>query len=165
MAAEMFQDGTNQPDRGVGIMQDQLHEQAVRLVGQFTAQPGIDNLGKRQVSLVTVHHGRAGIDTGLDRVWRDQPLAEAVDSRAGHLVDGLARSGKVAALFFRQAVRQGNLKLGRGCAVGEYIDERLYADKQLAGRQLGEGDGGDGLGRNASGQQQGDAAGHHRGLA
>ena len=164
VAAEVFEDGTNQPDRLVGVMQNQLREQAVRLVGQFTAQPGIDNLGKRQVSLVAVHHGRAGIDTGLNRVGSDQALAKAVDGRAGHVVDGLARSGKAAALIRRKVVRQGDLKLRRDCAVRKRIDERLDADKQLAGRQLGERNGGDRLGRDPLRQQQSDAPGHDRGL-
>ena len=164
MAAEVFEDGTNQLDRLIGVMQNQLREQAVRLVGQFTTQPSVDDLGKGQVRLVAVHHGRAGIDTGLNRVRRDEALAEAVDGRASHLVDGLARSGKPEPLIPGKAVRQGDLKLRRDCAVRKRIDERLDADKQLAGRQLGERNGGDRLGRDALCQQQSDATGHDRGL-
>ena len=95
----------------------------------------------------------------------NEALAEAVDGRAGHLVERRIRCREIAALLVREAVRQGHAQFGRNLAGRERAHESPHPDQQLARGELGERHRGDGLGRDAFGQQHGDAAGHDRRLA
>ena len=60
MAAEMAEDGADQRQGRVGIMQDQLGEQAAGLAGELLPQPGVDELVEDEVRLVAVHHAGTG---------------------------------------------------------------------------------------------------------
>ena len=128
-------------------------------------QPGIDDLGEGKLRLVAVHDACAGVDIGLHRIRRDEALAEAVNGRARHLVERRVRRLEIAVLFLRETLRQGDAKLGRDLASRERAHEGADPDQQLARRELGEGHGGDGLGRSTACQQHGDTARHDRGLA
>ena len=165
MPAEMLKDGEDQRDGRVGIVQDQLGEQAAFLAAEFFPQPVVDDLGEDQLRLIAVHDGGAGVDVGLDRIGRDEPLAEAVDGRAGHLVERRVGPGEVATLLFRQTVRQGGAKLDRNVTGHKRAHEGPHPDQQLARGELGERHRGNGPGRNPSGQQCRDAARQNRGLA
>ena len=99
------------------------------------------------------------------RIGRGEALAEAVDGRAGHLVERRLRRPQIVALLLREAFRQGDAKLGRDVAGHKRAHEGAHPDQQLARGELGEGHGGDGLGCGAACQQHGDAAGHDSGLA
>ena len=118
-AAEVAEDGADQPDGRAGIVQGQLGEQTAGLAGQLLPQPGLDELREGEVRLITVHHGRTGVDIRLDRIGRYQALAEAVDGGAGHLVERRVCRREIAALLLREAPRQGDAKLGRDFAGSE----------------------------------------------
>ena len=89
------------PDGCDGIVQEQLGEQAVSLAGQLLPQPGVDEFREGEVRLIAVHHARTGVDVRLDRIGRNEALAEAVDGRTNHLVERRVRRCEVAALLFR----------------------------------------------------------------
>ena len=165
MSAEMLEDGADQRDGRVGIVQDQLGEQAAFLAAEFSPQPVVDDFVEGQLRLIAVHHGGAGVDVGLDRIGRDKPLAEAVDGRAGHLVERRVRLGEVAALLFRQAVRQGGAKLDRNLTGRKRAHKGAHPDQQFARGELGERHGGNGPGRDAARQQHHDPARQNSGLA
>ena len=165
MPAEMLEDRADQRDGRVGIVQYQLGEQAAFLTGEFFPQPAIHYLDEGELRLVAVHHGGAGVDVGLDRIGHDEPLAEAVDGRAGHLVERRVGLGEVATLLFRQAVRQGGVKLDRDIFGRKRAHEGPHPNEQLACGELGERHGGNGVGRDPSGQQHGDAARQNCGFA
>ena len=148
-----------------GVLQHHFGEDAALVAGQALAQPAIDDLEKGEIGLIAVHDGGAGIDIGLDRIGLDQALAEAVDGRAGDLVDRGARGRETVALRLRQAVGQRHAQLGRDVSGREVGDKFADAREKFARRQLGEGDGGDGAGRNAFGEHDSDAPGHDGGLA
>ena len=150
MPAEMLEDGADQRDGGVGILQDQLGEQAASLAGEFFPQPIVADLAEGELRLVAVHHGGPGVDVGLDRIGCDEPLAEAVDGRAGHLVERRIGPGEVAALLFRQAFGQGGAKLDRNIAGRKRAHEGAHPNEQLTRGELGERHGGNGLGGDAS---------------
>ena len=101
------------------------------------------SLREGEVCLIAVHHGRSGVDAGLHRIGGDEALAEAVNGRARHLVERRIRRREVAPLLVREAVRQGDAKLGRDVAGGERAHECPHPDQQLARGELGEGHGGD----------------------
>ena len=165
VAAEMVEDGTEQPDGCVGIVKNQIGKQAVGFAGQFFAQPSLSNLAEGAVCFDAVHHGRAGVDVRLHRIGGDEALAEAVNGRARHLVERRVRSGEIAALLLREAAGQGDAKLGLDFAGRESAHESPHPDQQLARGELGEGHGGDRPGRAALGQQHGNASRHDSGLA
>ena len=71
----------------------------------------------------------------------------------------------MTALLFREAFRQGDAQLDRNVACRKCADEGPHPDEQLTRGELGEGHSGDGLGRDASGQQHGDATRHDSSLA
>src|SRR3546814_250147 len=75
---------------------------------KLLAQPGVNNLDEGEISLVAVHHASARIDVGFDGIGLDQPLAEAVDRRAGDLVNRRRRCREVGLVGLRQAVRKGD---------------------------------------------------------
>ena len=146
-------------------MQHHFGKDAALVAGQALAQPAIDDLEEDEIGLIAVHDAGAGIDVGLGRIGLDQALAEAVDGRAGDFVDRGARGREIVALRFRQAVGQRHAQLGGDLAGRKVGDEFANTREQLARCQLGEGDGGDGAGRDAFGEHDSDAAGHDGGLA
>ena len=143
MAAEMAEDGADQRQGRVGIVQDQLGEQAAGLAGELLPQPGVDKLVEDEVRLVAVHHAGTGVDVGFHWIGRDEALAEAVNGRARHLVERRICRCETAALLVREAVRQRDAKLGRNLAGRKRAHEGPHPDQQLARGELGEGHGGD----------------------
>ena len=92
-------------------------------------------------------------------------LAEAVDGRAGDLVERFACSGQMKALLFGKAVRQDRAKRGGNPAAGERADILPHPDEQFARGELRECDGGNAAGRRAPGQEHGNPAGQNGRLA
>ena len=74
-------------------------------------------------------------------------------------------SANVAACARGEPVRERDPHLGRNVAGGQPADEVVHARLELACGELGEGDGGHRLRRDARRQQHGDAACHHGRLA
>ena len=153
------------PTVSPGSCKHHFGEQAACIAGELLPQPDFDDLDEGEVGLVAVHHDRAGIDVRLDRIGLDQALTEAVDGRAGDFVDRRAGGREMAAVAVGQAIGQGDPKLGGNATCRQLANEVADTDEKLAGRELGERHRGDGLGRNAFGQHQSDAAGHDGGLA
>ena len=165
MTTQMDQDLVDQPDRPTGVLQHQLFEQTTGVAGEGFAQPRIDNLPEDEVRLIAIHDGSAGIDVRFDRVGLDQALTESVNGRAGHLVDRLRRGGKMDSLTFAETIGQRRLQLGRDGSGRQRLDELVHPQEKLAGGELGERHRGDGLGRHAFGEHDGNAPRHDRGLA
>ena len=164
-AAQILGDLMDERHGLTGAVQHHFGEDAALVAGQALAQPAIDDFEEGEIGLVAVHDAGAGIDVGLRRIGLDQALAEAVDGRAGDFVDRGARGREIVALRLRQAVGQRHAQFGGDVAGREVGDKFADAREQLAGRELGEGDGGDGARRDAFGEHDGDASGHDGGLA
>ena len=95
----------------------QLRNQAWQSAVQRRTQPAIQRVTERKFRFDRVHEARARINVGLDGVRFDQALAEAVDGRAGDLIEVLARTGQRLALFVREPVRERRAQFARD-AVG-----------------------------------------------
>ena len=165
MTAQTGQNFVYQPDRPAGVLQHQLLQQTTGVARKRFAQPRIDNLSEDEVRLIAIHDGSAGIGVRFDRVGLDQALTESVNGRAGHLVDRFRRGGKMASLTFGEAIRQRCLQLGRNASGRQRLDELVHSQEKLAGGELSERHRGDGPGRHAFCEHDGDAARHDRGLA
>ena len=165
MTAQTGQNFVYQPNRPAGVLQHQLLQQTTGVARKRFAQPRIDNLSEDEVRLIAIHDGSAGIDVRFDRVGLDQALTESVNGRAGHLVDRFRRGGKMASLTFGEAIRQRCLQLGRNASGRQRLDELVHSQEKLAGGELSERHRGDGPGRHAFCEHDGDAARHDRGLA
>ena len=117
IAAKVVEDGADQRDRPFGVAQDEFREQSVYLASQFLPQPSIRDLPEGEFRLIAVHHRSTWVDIGFDRIRCDHALAEAVDGRAGDLVERLARGNEVAPLILGEPIRQGHAKRRRNVAV------------------------------------------------
>ena len=53
MPAEMLEDGADQRDGRIGIVQNQLSQQAAFLAGELFPQPIVDDLAEGELRLVT----------------------------------------------------------------------------------------------------------------
>ena len=91
-------DLVDQPDSLAGILKYHFGDDPSFAAGKLLAQPSLDDLDEGEVGLVAIHNAGAGIDIGFHGVGLDQALAEAVDRRAGDLVDRGAGSSKVGRL-------------------------------------------------------------------
>ena len=165
MTAIVVEHRADQLDGRVRVLEDQLRKQAAAVAGQFLPQPGVGDLPEGEVGPVAVHDVSSGIDIGLDRIGRDQALAETVDRRADHLVERFACGREVKALPFGKAVRQDRSKRGGNRAAEQRADELAHPDEQFARGKLRECHGGNGGRGDAFGQQHGDPAGQHGRLA
>jgi hypothetical protein len=104
------------------------------------AQPTFEDRGVCEVALHLVENLSTGIDSGIHGVDAQQVMAEAMDRRAGELVEAAARG------FQRRHFRRCRAAPERQCELvrhlpGQYIrDEARDPFAKLAGRELGEGD-------------------------
>ena len=158
VTAQAAENSVNQRYRLIGVLQHQLLEQPVAAAPERLSQPRLDDLLEDEVGLVTVHHHGARIDAGLDRIGFDEALTEAVDRRAGQLVDVRLGSGETTLLSLRQPMGQGDANRRRDVSGSELVGELAYPDEQLARGELGERDRGDRPRRDAFGEHQGDAS-------
>ena len=164
-AAQILGDLVDERHGFTGAVQHHFGEDAALVAGQALAQPAIDDLKEGEIGLIAVHDPGAGIDVGFGRIGLDQTLAEAVNGRAGDFVDRGACGREIATLRLRQAIGQRHTQLGRDMSGREVGDKLADTREKLAGRQFGEGDGGDGARRDTLGEHDGDASGHNGGLA
>jgi hypothetical protein len=128
-------------------------------------QPGVEGVVEGERRGGRVQDRGAGVDVRLDGVGLHEVAREAVDRRAGQVVEVGRGAAEVREL---RGVRPGGQRgrdRGVDDAVEQLVDEAVHAVGELGGRELGEGDGGDRGGRDALGQEQGDPARHQRGLA
>ena len=162
--AHAVEDGVSRAHRRLDVFDHHLGEQASFIAGQPLSQPCVNDLAKQKVHLTPVRHPRARVDVRLDGIGFHQALAEAVDGRAGDLVDGLRGNNEILPLLRGKSVREACLQF-RGNLVGEERrDEIPNPRKKFAGGHLGESDGRDRLWRNPAREQHCDAPRHDRGL-
>ncbi len=81
------------------ILQHHRGQQPSPVVRERLAQPGFDCLEEQQIRLVTIHDRGARVNLRLDRIGLDQSLAEAVNGRAGQIIDLMARGREMPALL------------------------------------------------------------------
>ena len=163
--SQVGEDLPDQPDCLGGVLEHHFGEELPRAAIKLFPEPGLDDLDEGEVGLVAIHHGRARIDVGFDGVGFDQPLAEAVNGRAGDFVDRCYAGGKILAMRFGKAVGQSDSELDWNFNCVQVVDEFAHANEKFARRQLGEGHGGDRLGDDALGEHHRDTSGHNRGFA
>lgn len=97
-ASQVGEDLSDQPDRLGRILEHHFGQEMSGIAVELFPQPGLDNLDECEIGLVTIHHGRAGVDVGFDRIGFDQPLAETMDGRAGDFVDRRDGAGQISAM-------------------------------------------------------------------
>ena len=165
-AAEVLRDLVKERDGLAGAAQDHFGEDAALVAGQALTQPDVDDLEEGEIGLIAIHDSGARVDVGFGGIGLDQALAEAVDGRAGDLVDCGARDGEIVALGLRQTLGQRYAQLGRDRLAGREIGDKIADTREkFARRQFGESDGSDGAWRNPFGEHDGDASGHDGSLA
>ena len=98
MFPEVLQDGANQLQGLVAVLPNEIPEQALILLVEFGSEPGVHHLIEGHVRLVAVHDGGARVYVRRHRIGLDEMLAEAVNRRAGDLIERLARELEVIPL-------------------------------------------------------------------
>ncbi|AOG02868.1 putative ATP-dependent exodeoxyribonuclease domain protein (plasmid) [Bosea sp. RAC05] len=151
-------------ERLVGIDRDHLDEERTAIGAEPIPDPSIAQIHEDEVGIVAVGHRGAGVDVGLGRVGLDQPLAEAVDGRAGDLIDLLACAIQIGLLLAVEFAMDDAGKLDGNATGQELVDELTNTGEQLARSELGECDGCDVARPDTRDQHHGDAASHDRGL-
>jgi len=141
------------------------HDAVVVLADEMRPQPGLVMLIKCNVGLARIDDLGPGIDIGFGGIRLDQLLREAVNGRAGELVDGLARPLHVRLLRGGEALGKGKRNLVRNLAARERIDIARDALEELACGKLGKRHRGNVHWLDPIGEQDRDATRHERGLA
>ena len=164
-SAQMAEYRAHQTQRLVGVSQRQLPEQPGAVLPEHLAQPVFDHFVEDQIRLLGLHHGSPRIDVRFHRIGLEQALTEAVDRRAGHLVERLARRAEASTPIFRQALGKGGAQLGRNRSVSPSPRRTPEPAGGARWRELGERHGGNRPGRHPVSQHRGDASRHDRGLS
>ena len=116
MLAHTVEDCLDGVHRRFGVLDDHCRQKAFLGLRQLLSQPIVDDLTENQVSTPLVRDRRARVDVGFDRIGFDQSLAEAMDRRAGDLVDRLGGCFQRGPLRRRQAIGKADCQFRRGFA-------------------------------------------------
>jgi hypothetical protein len=166
VAAQELRQLAKKLERTVFVGEHQLcHHAVIITAAEMRLQPGLVALLKGEVRFGRIDDFRAGVHIGFGGIGLDQFLREAVNGRAGELIDGVARALHLRLLLGGDPGAKGKRQLAWHFAARKRLGEARDPLQELACGKFGEGHRRDVLGLDAICEQHRDPPRHQRRLA